>query len=68
MVNEGNWRWVSGHRASADDVTLWAINRPRGGDNEDCGRVFFSDNNINGFAVFDGRCDILSYSICEKLI
>ena len=68
-MSDGNWRWVNGHRASANDVTLWRPNEPDGGEIQNCGRAFFSNRNINAFLAFDVECTALhTRAVCEKII
>ena len=68
-ASEGNWRWVTGHRASTDDVTPWSPGESNGGERQDCAIVLFYDNSvISGLLVFDQECSFERYPICEKLI
>ena len=66
--NEGYFRWVNGHRAERDDVTLWRPNEPDGGADHDCVSLFIHSSSSNGYLAGDGMCSWNYRAICEKLI
>ena len=68
-ATEGDWRWVNGHQAKLEDVTLWRVGEPNGGRRQNCAVVHFHDSSgISGFLVFDQGCSFGRYAVCEKLI
>ena len=68
IVNEGSWRWVNGHRAATNDVTLWMQNEPHGIINKDCAGINFRNSQFDKNLAFDATCSRSYKAVCEKSI
>jgi len=71
VLVEGEWRWLNGHLARNDDITLWEPGEPNSihGTKEDCAISFFGkslDLNL-GHLLHDISCTTREeQAICEK--
>jgi len=67
--NEGDWRWLNGRRASANDVTLWKPGEPDNfNGNSHYARSIFSTIHVNGFLAYDDPNNQNFKTVCEKRI